>query len=204
MEFPFDCEKTLGTNDSIVVLDSNRFSHLSHPFYERQMPASASNLARIIDTLGEASSKVMKFCYSLAQAQGLSTVITSASKFFSSENQRLYVKADGRAVLGILKVGQKNLFIRGGAGGYQEIKPLCVLDFYVHESVQRLGVGKDLFELMLEREKKEAKELGYDRPSPKLMGFLAKHYNLRNYSPQSNNFVVFNEYFTKSAPRRDK
>lgn len=57
-------------------------------------------------------------------------------------------------MLGLLKVGVKNLFIRGGLGSYQEIKPLCVLDFYVHESVQRLGIGKELFERMLENENK--------------------------------------------------
>lgn len=28
-----------------------------------------------------------------------------------------------------------------------EVEPLCVLDFYVHESYQRQGVGKALFEV---------------------------------------------------------
>lgn len=95
----------------------------------------------------------------------------------------------------MLKVGPRNLFLRSTLGSFTEIKPLCVLDFYVHESVQRLGVGKELFEAMLENEGKQAYEFGYDRPSPKLLGFLAKHYNLRHFSPQSNNFVVFNDYF---------
>lgn len=31
-----------------------------------------------------------------------------------------------------------------------EVEPLCVLDFYVHESRQRTGCGKNLFEAMLE------------------------------------------------------
>ena len=31
-----------------------------------------------------------------------------------------------------------------------EVEPLCVLDFYVHESRQRTGCGKKLFEAMLE------------------------------------------------------
>ena len=38
-------------------------------------------------------------------------------------------------------------------------------------------------------------KLAYDRPSPKLKAFLAKHYNLRNFVAQNNNFVVFDEYF---------
>jgi hypothetical protein len=37
--------------------------------------------------------------------------------------------------------------------------------------------------------------LAYDRPSPKLIGFLSKHYGLSQYVTQNNNFVVFNEYF---------
>ena len=31
----------------------------------------------------------------------------------------------------------------------REVSPLCVLDFYVHESKQRCGYGKALFEAML-------------------------------------------------------
>ena len=107
-------------------------------------------------------------------------------------------------MLGILKVGVKNLFLRSCLGSYQEIKPLCVLDFYVHESVQRSGIGKELFESMLTHESKEAWELGYDRPSPKLLGFLAKHYKLRNYSPQTNHFVVYDEYFSGQDQSKDK
>ncbi len=29
----------------------------------------------------------------------------------------------------------------------REIEPACVLDFYVHESYQRQGIGKQLFEV---------------------------------------------------------
>lgn len=48
---------------------------------------------------------------------------------------------DGKAI-GLLKVGTKRLFIRNAVGKIFEISPLCVLDFYVHESVQRSGYGK--------------------------------------------------------------
>ena len=75
-----------------------------------------------------------------------------------------------------------------------EIEPLCILDFYVHESFQRLGYGKKLFETMLENENVEPHNLAYDRPSEKFLSFLKKHYNLANYTPQPNNFVVFREY----------
>lgn len=33
------------------------------------------------------------------------------------------------------------------SGVIAEIDPLCVLDFYVHESCQRQGVGKTIFEV---------------------------------------------------------
>ena len=45
------------------------------------------------------------------------------------------MKAEGSTVIGLLKVGVKKLFIRNESGNIKEINPLCVLDFYVHESV---------------------------------------------------------------------
>ena len=48
---------------------------------------------------------------------------------------------------------------------------------------------------MLENEKINSDKLAYDRPSPKLIGFLSKHYGLKNYIPQNNNFVIFNQYW---------
>ncbi len=72
---------------------------------------------------------------------------------------------------------------------------MCVLDFYVHESVQREGHGKQLFDLMLETENVSPAKLGYDRPSSKLLAFCAKHFGLKKYVPQNNNFVVFDAYW---------
>ena len=62
-------------------------------------------------------------------------------------DQRLYLYADQNKAVGILKVGKKRLFIRSAAGSYNEIEPLCVLDFYVHETFQRSGIGKTMFEV---------------------------------------------------------
>ena len=96
-------------------------------------------------------------------------------------------------MIGLLKVGSRKLFIRSEGGQIREITPLCVFDFYVHESVQRGGHGKVLFEEMLHREGDvHPAKFAYDRPSPKLIGFLGKHYGLRNYVPQNNNYIVFN------------
>ena len=42
-------------------------------------------------------------------------------------------------------MGKKRLFVRNRTGDMIEMNPLSCLDFYVHESVQRGGHGKDLF-----------------------------------------------------------
>jgi alpha-tubulin N-acetyltransferase 1 len=38
------------------------------------------------------------------------------------------------------------------------------------------------------------RQLAYDRPSPKFLNFLKKHYNLEDFTPQNNNFIVFREF----------
>lgn len=138
-----------------------------------------------------------------AEAQGLRQVLTNYQKM-QVAGTRLYVatqKVDGRAlVVGILKMGSKNLFVRTQNSQLRELQPLCCLDFYVHYSTQRCGIGKRLFEAMLEAEQVQPHKIAYDRPSPKLIGFLAKHYNLRAFTPQENNFVVFHQYFEDLPP----
>merc|ERR1719213_1152051 len=81
----------------------------------------------------------------------------------------------------------------------KEINPLCVLDFYVHESCQRTGLGRCLFDTMLEREGVSAVQLAYDKPSPKLLPFLRKHFGLSRYQPQNNNFVIFDEFYARGG-----
>jgi len=55
-----------------------------------------------------------------------------------------YFRGRGTAV-GILKIGHKKLFVYSHHGAVHEMEPLCVLDFYVHESRQRMGCGRKLF-----------------------------------------------------------
>ncbi|KAF4672054.1 Alpha-tubulin N-acetyltransferase 1 [Perkinsus chesapeaki] len=110
------------------------------------------------------------------------------------------------------KVGCKRLFVAHEDSPLIEILPLCVreatiereldtqvLDFYVHESCQRCGVGLALFQAMLDREGVHPASIGNSigEPSPKLLSFLSKHYRLDKYSPQANKFVIFSEYFKK-------
>merc|ERR1719235_2969175 len=138
-----------------------------------------------------------------ARAQGLRAAITSLEKLQS--DQRIYVLAEESRVYGFIKVGPKKLFIEHR--GMVEMTPLSVLDFYIHESVQRGGFGHALFEEMLARERTAPALLAYDRPSQKLMGFLRKHYGLAAFTPQNNNFVVFDRYFEelreKAGQRRE-
>jgi len=53
-------------------------------------------------------------------------------------------------VLGGLKVGCKRLFLHSPrCDKYLEMSPDCVLDFYVHESCQRSGIGLCLLEVQM-------------------------------------------------------
>eukprot|EP01061_Rhynchopus_euleeides_P024645 TRINITY_DN39735_c0_g1_i1.p1 TRINITY_DN39735_c0_g1~~TRINITY_DN39735_c0_g1_i1.p1 ORF type:complete len:286 (+),score=57.70 TRINITY_DN39735_c0_g1_i1:57-860(+) len=143
-------------------------------------------VSKVIDDLGVRS----------GVAQGLPRAITSAALLCSSDHV-LYILGAQRCAIGILKVGKKNLFIRDATSGLHEISPLCVLDIYVSEKFQRSGLGKILFEHMLEQHDVAPHQLGFDRPSNKLISFLAKHYALKDYVPQNNNYVVYDRYFRR-------
>ena len=153
-----------------------------------------------------------------AQAQGLKNPITSGSKMLSSEGQTVYMLIDRAAsggqgaVVGMLKVGRKKLFLLDTSGKPNEMTPMCVLDFYVTETRQRTGCGKKLFETMIARENIDPRYLAIDRPSEKLISFLRKHYGLANIIPQVqrstfrtyksnhfvfqvNNYVIFSGFF---------
>lgn len=98
-------------------------------------------------------------------------------------------------VVGFLKVGYKKLFLLDLQGVHIEAEPLCVLDFYIAENLQRHGYGLELFDFMLQHKNLEPVLMAYDRPSPKYLSFLAKHYCLYQSVPQVNNFVVFEGFF---------
>ena len=153
-------------------------------------PEDMDAVRHVLDTMGKRS----------MVAQGLSKPITSFAGMRTGDF-RLYLSiGPGGAVRGLLKVGTKQLFVRRKPDAeYCQVSPLCVLDFYVHEGCQRAGVGSALFQHMLAHERATAPALGYDRPSPKLIAFLAKHHGLKHYTPQNNNFVLFEQFW--SAPR---
>ncbi|XP_058803487.1 alpha-tubulin N-acetyltransferase-like [Phymastichus coffea] len=151
-------------------------------------------LTRIIDDMGEASAK----------AQSLNRVITNAIKLRDTDHiLYLMVENDGNkslgSVVGLLKTGSKSLFMFDENGEYYQLKPRCILDFYIHESRQRMGLGKELYEYMLKEENIKPIKLAIDRPSDKFLAFLNKHYGLKSIVPQNNKFVVFKGFFSDEA-----
>ena len=185
MEFEFDVNKVLP--NTITFVDCKRSPFAKHA---RDVKSLRKQLDKIIDALGTASSK----------AQGLHTVITTASKLQYSDHE-LYILKDagangGRgAAVGMIKVGRKTLFLLDMHGVQNEMVPLCVMDFYVHHTKQRNGCGKKLFEHMLQIHNLQPAQVAIDRPSHKFLSFLKKHYSLQNSIAQPNKFLVFDQFF---------
>ncbi|XP_036093813.1 alpha-tubulin N-acetyltransferase 1 isoform X3 [Rousettus aegyptiacus] len=190
MEFPFDVDVLLP--ERITVLDQ----HLRPPARRPGTTTPArvdlqQQIMTIVDELGKASAK----------AQHLPAPITSASRMQSNRHVMYVLKdtsarpAGKGAIIGFLKVGYKKLFVLDDREAHNEVEPLCILDFYIHESLQRHGHGQELFQYMLQKERVEPHQLAIDRPSQKLLKFLNKHYNLETTVPQVNNFVIFEGFF---------
>ncbi|XP_074543456.1 alpha-tubulin N-acetyltransferase 1 isoform X1 [Halichoeres trimaculatus] len=184
MEFPFDINQLF--SERVSVLDQSLVAGRK----SAGRPDLQAHIATVIDELGRASAK----------AQQLTSPITSASKLQTQRHQ-LYLLKDGESnggrgvAVGFLKVGYKKLFLLDRQGVHIEAEPLCVLDFYISENLQRHGYGLELFDFMLKHKSLEPVQMAYDRPSPKLLSFLAKHYCLTPSVPQVNNFVVFEGFF---------
>ncbi|XP_063910932.1 uncharacterized protein LOC135128051 [Zophobas morio] len=194
MEFKFSVNEIF--RQPIVRLGSNMlppgFTGDRRAFWD-----IVGKVSEIVNAMGEAS----------AAAQGLTKPITTADRLRNSEHT-LYLlidqnAANGRgAVTGMLKTGKKGLYVFDRNGQHYQVSPPCVLDFYIHESRQRTGLGKRLFEHMLEEEKIEPVKMAIDRPSDKFLGFLNKHYSLNSPVKQMNNYVVFDDFFP-STPEKN-
>lgn len=142
-------------------------------------------LTAVIDALGVES----------ARAQVLSTPITTAAKLATAAPEHTALVAyAGRTAMGIIKLGRKELFL-AHHGTLHERTPLCVLDFFVPASCRRRGVGKVLMDAALRHFAVEPRQLAYDRPSHMFLSFLARHFGLRRYDAQANNFVVFEQFW---------
>ena len=171
--------------NEIAIIDGERFRGAS--------PQIMEQVRQVIDSMGHASGK----------AQKLPSTITTLGKL-QANGHIIFMKAERNRCIGFIKVGYKKLFVRGRGGEMIEMSPLSVLDFYVNEQVQRGGYGRKLFDAMLVHMKSQAALIAYDRPSDKLMGFLAKHFNLRNHVKQNNNYVVFDDYYSAVSNRKDE
>ncbi|XP_026155940.1 alpha-tubulin N-acetyltransferase 1 isoform X2 [Mastacembelus armatus] len=188
MEFSFDINYLF--SERVTVLDQT----LVPCRKSAGRPDLQAHVAKVIDELGIASAK----------AQQLTAPVTSASKMQAQRHQ-LYLLKDCKSnggsgvVVGFLKVGYKKLFLLDLQGVHIEAEPLSVLDFYIVENLQRHGYGLELFDFMLKHKNLEPVMMAYDRPSPKLLSFLAKHYCLTQSVPQVNNFVVFEGFFLNRA-----
>ncbi|XP_059900095.1 alpha-tubulin N-acetyltransferase 1 isoform X1 [Gadus macrocephalus] len=188
MEFSFDINNIFP--ERITVLDQS----LVPGDKSKGRPDLQSKIASVIDELGKASSK----------AQQLPAPITSAVKLQSNQHSLYLIKDETSnggqgAGVGFLKVGYKKLFLLDQRGAHLEAEPLCVLDFYVSESLQRHGYGLELFDFMLQHTQMEPALMAYDRPSAKFLAFLAKHYCLTQSVPQVNNFVVYEGFFLNKS-----
>lgn len=158
------------------------------------------------DVVTKVSTVLDKMGIVSAKAQNLPMAITSASKLRNSDHV-VYILTDPEGnrghgtVVGILKVGCKKLFVYNLSGVQWEMEPLCVLDFYVHESKQRNGCGRQLFEYMLKDQQISPNHLALDQPSESFLSFMCKHYGLDSIIPQTNSFVVYESFFDGRADK---
>ncbi|KAG7211456.1 hypothetical protein KM043_010738 [Ampulex compressa] len=191
MEFKFNVNKLLPRK-------INRVTHTLVPEDfkgdRRELSECQRQLSRILDDMGEAS----------ARAQGLNKSITNALKLRDTDHI-VYLLVDNEAnsglgsVVGLLKTGSKNLFMFDETGAHYQLQPRCILDFYVHESRQRMGLGNIIYQHMLSEENIKPVKLAIDRPSEKFLAFLRKYYGLSKIIPQNNKFVVFEGFFNDES-----
>ena len=183
MDIGLTAKELTSSDDCITVWNAEAlYKYRNHPHYRR--------LEEVIDTMGMMSKS----------AQGINLPLTSVQRLRDNPTHLLYLLCSGTRCLGVLKSGVKKLFIRTANAQLIEMDPMCVLDFYVCTSEQRAGHGRALYDYMLSYQGVQPAELGIDRPSPKFLAFMKKHFGLSDYVPQTNNFVVFNQYFEIAKP----
>lgn len=191
MEFYFNVNEVF--KDPITEIDHTM---LPTNFCGKKCEAydAVSRITKILNAMGEASAK----------SQGLRIPITTVDRVRYSNNKIYFMvdkdANDGKgAVTGMLKTGVKGLYVFDKHGQYHHTNPKCVLDFYVAESRQRSGLGKELFDHMLKKQAVVPEQLAIDKPTNKMISFLDKHYNLKEPIKQMNNFVIYNGFFSDGS-----
>eukprot|EP01040_Poterioochromonas_malhamensis_P000876 gene876-929_t len=130
-------------------------------------------------------------------AQELKGPITTYEKLLQSDAQTIliYIDHTTNRIVGYLKYGLRNLYFYLKNGSVKQYEnALSLLDFYVLESYQRHGIGKELFESFLQAESVQPNKIAYDRPSRKLLPFLSKHYNLTGPDHQPNRYTIYDGF----------
>ncbi|KAI1715575.1 GNAT acetyltransferase, mec-17 domain-containing protein [Ditylenchus destructor] len=179
MDIPGDLSPILGS--SLARLDATHLKNLRN-----------HKLTETIDALGKLS----------ASHSNNQTVLTSCAKLIDSDHVlyvawEYYSENNVSRITGYIKVGRKQLYLFDNSMRPYEGSFVCLLDFYVHYSLQRKGIGSRLFEFMLENEHVSgAHQIPLDKPSATLLAFMAKHYGLNDPIWQSTNFVVFPPIFS--------
>jgi alpha-tubulin N-acetyltransferase 1 len=178
------------------------------------LTVTSSNL-EVLTSNPSLSSSLDAFGVASGIAQNLNYAITSVEKMSDTkaltESHNLYLLLSSTSTLiGYIKTGNKSLWMldyRTPKKGLEKCDSvLSVLDFYVDENLQRGGYGRQVFELMLDDIRSSnalsssgdvpvERLLAYDKPSEKMVPFLAKHYGLKDGELQSNNYVVYNEFW---------
>lgn len=134
-------------------------------------------------------------------AQFLTGPITTVQKVVTSDHSLVLFRHEGGGQpLGFLKYATKDLYFYRKNGSLVQASTTCVLDFYVAEELQRQGVGSLLFQRMLQECPNIAPhKIAYDRPSPKLLAFMKKHFRLAQPDLQPNRYCLFEGFFLEEG-----
>uniref|UniRef100_A0AC34GR24 Alpha-tubulin N-acetyltransferase n=1 Tax=Panagrolaimus sp. ES5 TaxID=591445 RepID=A0AC34GR24_9BILA len=190
MEVPVDLSTIFNKDSSIERLDQTRLIRLTPQRY----PA----ICKGIDRIGTLSAK----------SQNLRKPLTTYDRILDSDDgQILYIywkkpeSSPFSLFIGFLRIARKKLYLRDSDDKQFISEPVCILDFYIHESEQHSEMGHELFDKMLETEGTEVSKIALDKPNEVLLSFLKKYYHLENPCWQSTNFVVFPAFFEGLKPQ---
>jgi alpha-tubulin N-acetyltransferase 1 len=148
----------------------------------------------------EVSSLINQIGIASSRAQGLPHVITNFSTFVNSDNTiYMLISEDGKKALGFVKVGTRNLFLWDRRAVQHQKRCVCLLDFFTCPTCQRQGHGKKMIDAMLEDQGLNMVQVPIDRPSNLCLSFMKRHFGLCEYVAQSNNFVVFDQFWQSDS-----
>ena len=180
MDFSFNIETVLRCDQNgMLIINSSHKKFMKFDYYYY--------LEMVINSIGSLSSVQRR----------LKSPITNADLFFGKQNETLIIKAKGNTVFGFIRVGYKDIYINTLNDVLENINLLCVFDFFVHFTCQRMGYGRELFDKGLELFKVEPSMMAYDKPSQAMNNFMYKHYSLKNPIEQSNHMFIYYQLLLK-------